>query len=307
MTWLMLLARMVKISVLNSMIFAPLYALSVFVVRWCGDSFVASAELGYVLTRFVESVIYPKLVQPFFYELTPLPEGQLRDRIMALTSQLHFPLKNVYVADEHQLTCHANGYFHDRVVPGGSKRIILSNMFLKQFSVPEIEVLLAQDIASWFYSHPIKLELAAVFHHLLLLCIFTLFYNNTALFRAFGFGGTNAVVRVPYLPLTVGFGFVCMLFEPTTTLWTFAFGVLSRHSVFQADRFAATLSRLGLTPTESDTEEETHAALLKRALIKLQIHNLPTMHVDPLYSASSFSPTLPERLSAIDRVLQKSQ
>ena len=117
------------------------------------------------------------------------------------------------MADESQLTWNANGHFYDGVAPGGSKRIILSDTLLEQFSVPEIEVLLAQDLASWFYSQPNKMDVPVMLHLLLLLCMITLVFKNaalvfknTALFRAFGFGGTNAVVRVPYLPFLLGLG-----------------------------------------------------------------------------------------------------
>ncbi len=87
---------------------------------------------------------------------------------------------------------------------------------------------------------------------------------------------------------------------------------------YAADHFAATLSRPGPTPSELSAAaefnaEESNAAakvdpnqkeeyvdLLGKALIKLHVHNLSTMHHDPLFSAYHYShPTLAERLNAL--------
>ena len=47
---------------------------------------------------------------------------------------------------------------------------------------------------------------------------------------------------------------------------------------------------------------KTYQELLQSSLIKLQVHNLSTMHHDALFSAYHHShPTLPERLAAIER------
>ena len=48
---------------------------------------------------------------------------------------------------------------------------------------------------------------------------------------------------------------------------------------------------------------EPYTALLNRALVKLHVQNLSSMHHDPLYSAMHYShPTLNERLVALARI-----
>ena len=65
----------------------------------------------------------------------------------------------------------------------------------------------------------------------------------------------------------------------------------SRTHEYQADAYA---KKLGYKQN------------LCRALIDLQIKNLSTMNVDPLYSSYHYShPTLAERLTALDYVSEK--
>jgi STE24 endopeptidase len=53
-------------------------------------------------------VLYPTLIQPLFNKLTPLPEGELKDRVYALAKQLNFPLKKIYVIDGSKRSAHSN-------------------------------------------------------------------------------------------------------------------------------------------------------------------------------------------------------
>ncbi len=87
---------------------------------------------------------------------------------------------------------------------------------------------------------------------------------------------------------------------------------------YAADRFAATLTRPGPTQSElaaaaefnaekenaavkvDPKQKEEYVDLLGKALIKLHVQNLSTMHHDPLFSAYHYShPTLAERLNAL--------
>ncbi|WFD22287.1 Ste24 endopeptidase [Malassezia equina] len=323
-TWPTFLADTVKQEALNALLGAPLCALFVMVVRWAGDAFVAYAVLFFIVVILFGSVVYPTVIQPLFNRLTPLPEGQLRDRVTALATQLRFPLKHLYVIDGSRRSGHSNAYFYG-IVPGGGKHIVLFDTLIEQSSTAEIEAVLAHELGHWSYSHPAKMMTVSVLQLTLTLSVFTLFFKNSSLFRAFGFSGSHAVARVSYLPVLVGFELFNMVLKPTDAIVQFGFHALIRRFEYQADRFAVTLSRPGPTPAESEArrwltergpteqapdatvqdwveklrekadEEESYPDLLKRALVKLQIHN---------------HPTLPERWSAIDRVqaaLRKSQ
>jgi STE24 endopeptidase len=56
-------------------------------------------------------LIYPTVIQPLFNKLTPLSNGNLRERIESLASQLKFPLKHLYEIDGSKRSSHSNAYF----------------------------------------------------------------------------------------------------------------------------------------------------------------------------------------------------
>ena len=56
-------------------------------------------------------LIYPTIIQPLFNKLTPLSNGNLRERIESLASQLKFPLKHLYEIDGSKRSSHSNAYF----------------------------------------------------------------------------------------------------------------------------------------------------------------------------------------------------
>lgn len=237
-TWATFLADTVKQEALNAVLGAPLCALFVVVVRWAGDAFVAYAVLFFVAVILFGSVIYPTLIQPLFNKLTPLPEGQLRDRVTALAAQLHFPLKHLYVIDGSRRSSHSNAYFYG-IVPGGGKHIVLFDTLIEQSSTAEIEAVLAHELGHWSYSHPAQMMTVSVLQLTLTLSVFTLFFKNAALFRAFGFSGPHAVARVSYLPVLVGFELFNMVLKPTDALVQFAFHALIRSFEYQADRYVS--------------------------------------------------------------------
>lgn len=56
-------------------------------------------------------IIYPTIIQPLFNKLSPLAEGDLRNRIESLASKLKFPLKHLYEIDGSKRSSHSNAYF----------------------------------------------------------------------------------------------------------------------------------------------------------------------------------------------------
>ncbi len=64
-------------------------------VGWVGASWwiwAAALLFGFQLLMIV---LYPKLILPLFNKLTPLPEGELRSRLMALADRTGFQAKTI--------------------------------------------------------------------------------------------------------------------------------------------------------------------------------------------------------------------
>jgi STE24 endopeptidase len=56
-------------------------------------------------------ILYPSVIQPLFNKLSPLPDGELRNRIENLAAKLKFPLKHLYEIDGSKRSSHSNAYF----------------------------------------------------------------------------------------------------------------------------------------------------------------------------------------------------
>ena len=279
----------VKQLLLSVVLGAPLVALLVSVIRWAGDAFVVYTVLLVLAVTLFGSVIFPTFIQPLFNTLTPVPEGRLRDRVTALATSLRFPLKHLYVIDGSKRSSHSNAYFYG-VVPGGSKHIVLYDTLIEHSTPAEIEAVLAHELGHWSYSHPVKMMAVSYVQIAALLTLFTAFIHNASLYEAFGFRG-------PPLPVWIGLELFSLVLHPLDALLQFGMHAMTRQMEYAADAFAVRLPR----PQGAD-DAKTYQELLQSSLIKLQVHNLSTMHHDALFSAYHHShPTLPERLAAIER------
>ncbi|PKI83545.1 hypothetical protein MVES_002387 [Malassezia vespertilionis] len=250
-------ADTIKEWVMGIIIGAPLTALLVAVIRWAGDYFVMYTVFLFTAIALFGNVIYPVLIQPLFNKLTPLPDGALRDRVMALALALNFPLKDLYVIDGSKRSGHSNAYFYG-IIPGGNKHIVIYDTLIEKSTPEEIEAVLAHELGHWAHSDPSKLLVLMQANMVLMLSLFTLFIHNASLFRAFGFqlgvGTSNAPVTESYLPVLVGLELFQLVFNPTDAVLKFAINAFVRHIEYAADRFAANLARPFPTPSQLEAE-----------------------------------------------------
>ncbi|EPQ30027.1 uncharacterized protein PFL1_02700 [Pseudozyma flocculosa PF-1] len=324
---------------LGFVIGAPLMAGLLWIIRWSGDAFVTYVVAFLFSFQIVAMVLYPTLIQPLFNKLTPLPEGMLRDRVVALATALRFPLKHLYQIDGSKRSSHSNAYFFG-VVPGGNKHIVIFDTLIEKSTPDEIEAVLAHELGHWAHSDPTKLLVLGQAQIILTMSLFTLFINNVSLFRAFGFdvaptaaaGGllsklapSSASASMSYLPIVIGLELFQLILNPSDALLKFGMNSAIRRMEYAADAFAAGLTRPGPTEAEQraaqkwqddnggqkaerEGERDEYTALLKRALVKLHVNNLSSFHHDPIFSAYHYShPTLGERLSALEAIEAKKQ
>lgn len=308
---------------------APLIYGLIWVIRWAGDNFVAYV-VGFLLAfQIIALTLYPTLIQPLFNKLTPLPDGPLRDRVVALASSLKFPLKHIYVIDGSKRSAHSNAYFYG-IIPGGNKHIVIFDTLIEKSTPDEIEAVLAHELGHWAHMDTSKLLLIGQAQILLQMSIFTLFIHNVSLFRAFGFQvGPSLLDKAsasrPYLPIMIGLELFQLVVGPLDSVIKFLLNSAVRSMEYAADRFAGQLSRPPPTAGEIKAAEEKadasqgkeivdpynqlpYTVLLKQSLIKLGIQNLSSMHNDPLYSAYHHShPTLSERLNALNIIESNSK
>ncbi|OXG22415.1 STE24 endopeptidase [Cryptococcus neoformans Tu259-1] len=271
-----------KSYVLVALLGLPVLAGFLKIIELSGKSFVPWLMLFLVCVQLTLQVIYPTFIQPLFNKLAPLPEGELRTKVEALANQLGFPLKHLYVIDGSKRSSHSNAYFYG--LPW-SKHIVIYDTLIKDSTTDEVVAVLGHELGHWYHSHPTKLLFGTQIHLFLTLLVFSVFINNQSLYAAFGFNPELATAAPQ--PFCIGFILFQLVLEPTDAFVKFLMHAQTRKYEYQADEFAV---NLGKKPD------------LASALIKLHVTNLSSPHSDWLYSMYHHShPTLPERLSAMDR------
>lgn len=219
-------------------------------------------------------VLYPKLILPLFNKLTPLPENELRARLLALADRTGFHARTIEVIDGSKRSAHSNAFFTGF---GRFRRIVLFDTLMAQLTPEELEAVLAHEIGHYRRGHiPQRLVTGALLQ-LGGFAVLAWLAQQAWFNESFGFpAGTLA-------PAFLLFG----LLGGLVTFWFTPIGnAISRRHEYQADAFAR--DALG-SPQP-----------LRSALRKLAQKNLSNLTPHPVYSAVHYShPTLVERERAL--------
>jgi len=85
----------------------------------------------------------PVLILPIFYKFTPLPEGELTRRLLALAERAHTRVRGVFSMQMSRKTTAANAALMGL---GNTRRIVLGDTMLDRYTPDEIEVVLAHEL-----------------------------------------------------------------------------------------------------------------------------------------------------------------
>ena len=99
-------------------------------------------------------VLYPKLILPLFNKLTPLPEGDLRQRLLALSERTGFRASTIQVMDGSKRSGHSNAFFTGF---GKFRRIVLFDTLIEQLKPEELEAVLAHEVGHYKRGHVPKM------------------------------------------------------------------------------------------------------------------------------------------------------
>jgi len=175
---------------------------------------------GYTLLALVA----PIWLVPLFYRLTPLPEGDLRARLLALAGRVGVPVTGVFVVDQSRKSRTANAAVTGL---GRTRRILLFDTLLDQFTAEEIEAVLAHELA-----HQLHGDIRRGLLGQGALTLVTFWIADLALRWSAGWLGLTGPADIAGLPL---FGLILVLVSlaalPVANGW-------SRRVEWQADRFA---------------------------------------------------------------------
>jgi STE24 endopeptidase len=184
----------------------------------------------YLLFGVVLSALAPILIAPIFYQFTPLEEEHraLADRLVALAQRAGTRVRGVYRFDMSRRTTAANAALMGL---GRSRRIVLGDTMLDEFSPDEIETVLAHELA-----HQVHRDIPLGILIQSLITLVGLWLAALALERGvdrFGLDGVDDIAGLPWLALVLGaFGLLTM---PLVNGW-------SRWRERMADRYAVQIT-----------------------------------------------------------------
>ena len=95
--------------VLSVLLGYPLLLLILTLARWSGAAWWAWTWAALLAFQLLMAVLAPVIILPLFNKFTPLPEGDLRDRLLALAGRTQFRAQSVQVMDGSKRSRHSNG------------------------------------------------------------------------------------------------------------------------------------------------------------------------------------------------------
>jgi STE24 endopeptidase len=252
----------------------PLLALILKLVDWTGPFWWLWAWGVITVFQLIMLVLAPILIMPLFNKFTALPEGSLRERLLALGKRTGFHAKSIQVMDGSKRSRHSNAFFTGF---GRFRKIVLFDTLIQQLSEPELEAVLAHEIGHYKKRHIPKMLLFSSVSSLVAFYLISVFAKQEWFYRSFGFESGNIVPA--FLLFALITGVVTFWFSPLAHWW-------SRRYEYQADAYAA--------------QTMNEPGSLIGALRKLNEKNLSNLTPHPFYSGFYYShPTLLEREQAL--------
>jgi len=220
------------------------------------------------------NVGYAAWILPLFNTLTPLAEGEVRDKLLQYAAKVNFSVKHIFVMDGSRRSAKANAFFSGF---GTQKKVVLYDTLLEQHPPEELVAVLAHEIGHYKKKH-LKwgMFLSVLEVGLLLFLLGQVVFSET---MSLALGGTALSV-----PLNI-IGFT-MLIAPLSMVMGIGMNWLSRKHEFEADAYA---------------KETFGGKPLAEALKTLSVKSLSTLHPHPWYVFVNYShPPLLERLERLE-------
>jgi STE24 endopeptidase len=216
----------------------------------------------------------PVLIFPLFYKFTPLPEGELTERLMALAARANTKVRGVFSMHLSNKTTAANAALMGL---GNTRRIVLGDTMTDRYTVDEIEVVLAHELGHHVHHDIWKLLLSQS-----VLMLGGLFIANLILHWVVDglhlYNSLTDSATLPFLFLLMGiFGLIVM---PISNGY-------SRSVEYQADEYAL---------------QSTHKVVaFKSAMTRLANQNLAEIEPAPIVEWLFHShPSIRKRLQHAD-------
>ena len=217
--------------------------------------------LAWVSFSILMMAVYPNFIAPLFNKFSPLDDASLKTRIEALLTKCGFHAKGLFVMDGSKRSSHGNAYFSGF---GRSKQIVFFDTLITRLTPSEIEAVLAHELGHFKRKHIIKRMAVSFLVMLIVLALLGWVIDKPWFYAGLGVDFAGA----PHVAVSLVLFFLVF---PVFTFWITPLSSLtSRKHEFEADAYAA---------------QQTNAADLVSALVKLYRDNASTLTPDPIYAA----------------------
>jgi len=264
----------VKTLVIAVVVAGGLFLLFLFLHNQIGNwMFIVFFFVLIVFQLFV-AFISPLLIR-IFYKLTPLEDGELKDRVMSLADETGFRIKAIYSVDASKRSTKLNAFATGF---GKTKTVGLFDTLIEKMTTDEIIAVLAHEIGHAKKRHILKrLPLGLLVTGILLTAAYFIVALPEAS-MAFGFAEAN---------ITFGLFIMVLLISPLMVLLSIPSNTISRKHEHEADVFA---------------KECAGKEAIESALKKLYQENLGNLTPHPFVVMIKYShPPLSQRIAALDK------
>ena len=243
--------------------------------QWLGDWLILAFAGGMTAVLLFFSFLYP-FFSKIFNKFTPLEDGELKDRIIALLEKNGYKVRAIQVMDASRRSTKSNAYFTGF---GKMKTIVLYDTLVQSMTVDEICAVFAHEMGHGLHKDTLKNQILTFVQMLILGVLAWLTLRTPDIFQNFGFDTVNYGFAI-ILIMGVEFALIAPLFGLLVS-WH------SRRAEYRADAQAV---------------KEGYGDALISGLKKLSKENFADLSPHPLLVKLEYShPTLSQRIDAIER------
>jgi len=218
---------LIKTLLLAILIGAPLLAFILWFFEQSGSLAWLFCWLAVVIWTVLLQFLAPTFILPLFNTFTPLPEGELKERITDYARRQGFRMQGIFTMDGSKRSTRLNAFFTGF---GRFRRIVFFDTLLAKLAPGEIVVVLAHEMGHYRLRHVFIMLAVAVGQTGIMFALLSRFINNQGLFAAFGMEHLSVYASLLF------FGF---LFTPISLFLGLLVNALSRRHEYQADAYAA--------------------------------------------------------------------
>ena len=261
--------------IITSALILGLTSLAVLIINFFSTGFWLWLWLGLSLLMILLNMFYADLIVPIFNKLTPLENGELRDKIEAYSKKVGYSLKNIFVIDGSKRSSKANAFFSGL---GPRKTIALYDTLIQKHSDEELVSVLAHEVGHFKKKHIFISMILTIFQLGIMCYLFELCMSFDLIANALGSSTMNFHIGI------IAFSF---LYSPVGLIIGVLMNILSRKNEFEADNYA---------------KETYDGNSLSLALKKLSVDSLSNLYPHPFYVFIHYShPPLIQRLSKLNK------